>query len=171
MIKLIGFAVIVASCTKIGIDLSQKYCDRTRCLKYFINMLERVKSEISFSNCTITNALQKSVDSKNNVIGNMIRSILNFVEEKPVTLDEAFNIYIKGNETISFLEKKDLEEFGRFFSMVGSGDRDDEINNINNSIGNLTLCIQESYENEKKYVKLFRTSGILTGLLIAIILV
>lgn len=169
MIKIIGFLIIVASSAKIGFDLSQKYCNRTKELKCFINVLERVKNEISFSNCIITDALSKAADTKMNTVSNMIFYILQTVKEKGVTLADAFNTYIRDNNFLS-LERKDIEEINQFFSVFGSGDRDDEIKNLNNTITNMRLHLQSSIDDEKRYVKLFRTSGVLAGFLIAIIL-
>ena len=170
MIKLIGFIIIVLSCGKIGIDLSQKYCNRTKELKSFIHLLERIKSDISFSNCTITDALSKNIENKNNVISSMILSILNSVNENSVALEDAFNTYINKNGDNISLQRKDIEEINGFFSMFGIGDREDEINNLNNTINNLKIFLQDALEDEKKYVRLFRTTGVLAGFLIAIIL-
>lgn len=169
MVKFIGFIIIVASCAKIGFDLSQKYCKRTSNLKLLINVLERVKNEISFANCVITDALLKAVDGKSNTISNMVCSILKSVSERSVTLDNAFTHYISNNEEL-LLERNDIEEITRFFSAFGSGDSDDEIKNIDNTISNLKLLLNEAMDDEKRYVKLFRTSGVLAGFLIAIIL-
>lgn len=169
MIKFMGFVIIVASCTKIGFDLSQKYCKRTSNLKLLVNVLERVKNEIRFSNCVITDALLKAVDGKNNAISNMVGSIVKYVNEKSVTLDNAFSNYIRNNEGL-MLERNDIEEITRFFSAFGSGDSDDEVKNIDNTICNLKLLLNQATDDEKRYVKLFRTSGVLAGFLIAIIL-
>lgn len=169
MIKIIGFLIIVASSAKIGFDLSEKYCNRTRELKAIINVLERVKNEISFSNCIISDALLRSCDGKIKAVNNLIEYVSKAVKENSITLVEAFSTYIKNDNDLS-LNNRDVEELGRFFSMSGSGDRDDEIKNINNCIVNINSNLQTALEDEKRYVKLFRTSGVLAGFLIAIIL-
>ena len=168
MIKILGFLIIVASSAKIGFDLSQKYSDRTKELRGFISVLERIKNEISFSNCIITDALVKASNVKSQTIRNMVKNISEKIEEKNISLADAFNTYIKENPMA--LDKKDTDEISRFFSMFGSGDREDEIKNINNSVINLKNNLQTAMEDEKRYVKLFRTGGVLAGFLIAIIL-
>ena len=42
--------------------------------------------------------------------------------------------------------------------------------NISNTVDNIKSHLNEALEDEKKYVKIFRTSGVLAGFLIAIIL-
>lgn len=168
MIKILGFLIIVASSAKIGFDLSQKYSDRTKELRGFIGVLERIKNEISFSNCIITDALVKASNVKSQTIRNLVKSISEKIEEKNISLTDAFNTYIKENSMA--LDKKDTDEISRFFSMFGIGDREDEIKNIDNSVINLKNNLQTAMEEEKRYVKLFRTGGVLAGFLIAIIL-
>ncbi len=169
MIKILGFIIIVVSSAKIGFDLSEKYSNRTRELKALINVFERVKNEISFSNCVISDALINSCNVKSKNISYMIKFVSDAVSKKSITLADAFNSYIKMDNTLS-LNNKDIEEINSFFSMFGSGDREDEIKNINNSISNIKSNLQAAIDDEKRYVKLFRTSGVLAGFLIAIIL-
>ena len=47
---------------------------------------------------------------------------------------------------------------------------DDEIKNIDSAMEKINLLLQDSCEKESKYVKLFRTSGVLAGCLISVIL-
>ena len=57
MIRILGFIIIVVSSVKIGFDISGKYTGRVKELKSFIKVLEKLKNEISFSNCVISEAL------------------------------------------------------------------------------------------------------------------
>lgn len=169
MIKLIGFLIIVLSSTKIGIDLSDKYRKRTRELRAVITVLERVKIEVGFSNCVITDALSKAMDIKVETVRNMIGYIVDMVNEKNVTLQEAFNLYMTDCNELS-MEKHCTDELRRLFDMFGSGDSEDEIRNLETTILNMKTYLNNSLDDEKRYVKLYRTSGVLAGFLIAIIL-
>lgn len=168
MIKILGFLIIVASSAKIGFDLSEKYCNRTKEIKSFISVLEKIKNEISFSNCIITDALIKASKVKSKTVQNMVTYISKKVEDEKMALTDAFGMYIREN-TMAF-DKGDIDEINRFFSVFGSGDREDEIKNISNTVTNMKAHLQTAVEDEKKYVRLFRTSGVLAGFLIAIIL-
>ncbi len=169
MIKIVGFAVIVSCCAKIGFDFSKKYSDRTRELKELVSILERLKNEISFSNSVITDALLNSVSGKNGAVSKLMLSVAEYVRSNRCTFSDALSSVLK-EETVLSLNNCDIEELCRFFNMAGSGDREDEVKNINNSITNLNMLLYNSADDEKKYVKLFRTTGILAGFLIAIIL-
>ena len=169
MIKVIGFLIIVISSAKIGFDLSKKYINRTRELKSFVYFLERLKNEISFSNCIIKDALVNCCNVKNETVKNMLNYMYDKINKNNVSPWDAFNDFIKNDSLHSFC-KADVDEIGRFFSCVGSGDRQDEIENICNVISNIKVNLANAAEDEKKYVKLYRTSGILAGFMIAVIL-
>ena len=169
MIKILGFIIIVAASTKIGFDLSEKYSKRTKELRALISVLERVVNEISFSNCIISDALISGCNVRIKTISDMIKYISITVKEKSLSLTEAFDCYLKTNNELS-LNSKDVDEVFKFFSMFGSGDREDEIKNINNAILNIKSNLKNAIDDEKRYVKLFKTSGVLAGFLIAIIL-
>ena len=169
MIKIIGFIIIVISSSKIGFDLAKKYLNRSRELKAFMYVLERLKSEIGFSNCIITDALVNSSNVKNETVKNMVGNLCQMVKNDNISLADAFNTYVKNDNSNSF-SKSDVDEIYRFFSGVGSGDKEDEIENINNCIENIRMNLRNAVEDEGRYVKLYRTSGVLAGFLIAVIL-
>ncbi len=168
MLKLAGLFIIVASSAKIGFDFAKKYSDRTSIIKSFIAVLEKTKNEINFSNCIITDALTTAADVKSTLVKNLIAFICDCVKKFGITPEEAVDLYIKDNS--SMLEKNDMEIIKRFFSLSGKGDKDGEIKNIENAVENLKLNLHTATEDEKKYVKLYRTGGILAGFVIAIIL-
>ena len=168
MIKLIGFIIIVLSSAKIGFDLSAKYIMRVKDLKAFISVLEKIKNEIKFSNCVISDALVKASDVKSDTVSKLVAYISKKIEDGNIGPADALKYYLNDNTT--FFEKKDLEEIHNFFSVFGNGDRDDEIKNISNTVDNIKSHLNEALEDEKKYVKIFLTSGVLAVFLIAIIL-
>ncbi len=169
MLKLIGFLIIMISSTKIGFDYSLKYTSRTEQLKAFVFILERLKAEIKLSNSVIADALDKSNDVQEHNVHIMIEYICNMVKKENCSLISAFKSYLVTDEALS-LSKEDLDVLSDFFSMLGTGDVDDEIKNIDSAMEKINLLLQDSCEKESKYVKLFRTSGVLAGCLISVIL-
>ena len=91
------------------------------------------------------------------------------VKKENLSLYMAFEKYLQEKNKLS-LTKDDLQVVGDFLTMLGTSDVDDEIKNINSTIGKLNLLLQDSCEKESKYVKLCRTSGVLAGCLISVIL-
>ena len=169
MIKIIGFIIIVISTSMIGFDMSDKYRRRPKEIRTLITVLEKVKNELSFSNNIVTDAIKNSLDIRCDSVRNMLQGIVCEVEKNNVSLSDAFNLYIKNNDELS-LEKNCIDELEKFFSVLGSNDTENEIKNIEITVLNLKEYLGLAVNDEKKYVKLFRTSGVLAGFLIAIIL-
>ncbi len=170
MIKLIGFLIIMVSATKIGFDFSAKYISRTKELKAFIFVLEKLKGEIKFSGNTIPEALERVSGIRVLTVENMVSYICNKVKTEGCSLDFAFKMYVEDYNALS-LSKEDIDVLTNFFSLLGTGDVDDEIKNINSVSKTINLLLQEALEKETKYVKLYRTCGVLAGCLISIMLV
>ena len=168
MIRIIGFIIIVVSSAKIGFDISGKYIGRVRELKSFIKVLEKLKNEINFSNCVVSEALSNSANVKSATVNDMVKHLSESIKNGKDNLCEAFNSYLLVNQTC--FDKSDVDEIYGFLSVLGNGDREDEIKNISNTMEFLKSNLNAAIENERKYVKVFRTSGILAGCLIAIIL-
>ena len=168
MLKFLGFIIIVASSAKIGFDISGKYIGRVRELKSFIKVLEKLKNEISFSNCVVYDALINSSNVKSSTVSEMIKYIAENVKNENKELCEAFDSYLK-TKPMCF-DKIDVDEIFCFLSTLGSGDTEDEIKNISNTTEILKSNLANALENQRKYVKVFRTFGVLAGFLIAVIL-
>ena len=168
MLRLLGFIIIVASSAKIGFDISAKYIGRVRELKSFIKVLEKLKNEISFSNCVICDALLNSSNVKSAAVSEMVKYIAENVKNEKTDLCEAFGSYVVTKPT--YFDKTDVDEIFTFLSALGSGDAEEEIKNISNTTEILKSNLANAVENQRKYVKVFRTSGVLAGFLIAIIL-
>ena len=168
MIRILGFIIIVVSSIKIGFDISGKYIGRVKELKSFIKVLEKLKNEISFSNCVISEALLNSANVKSTAVNNIVKHLSESIKSGKDNLCEALDSYLLVNQVC--FDKSDVDEIYGFLSVLGSGDRNDEIKNISNTVELLKSNLNVAIENEKKYAKVFRTSGLLAGCLIAIVL-
>ena len=168
MIRFLGFVIIVMSSAKIGFDASYRYIGRVKELKSFIKVLEKLRNEIEFSNCVISEALLNSANVKSSMVNKLINHIVTNIENGKNSMCEAFVEFVSLNRM--YFYKNDVDEICGYLSSFGSGDTKEEIENITKTIGGLKSNLGVAIENERKYVKFFRTSGILTGFLIAIIL-
>ena len=168
MIKLLGFVVIVISSAKIGFDISLKYIYRVKELKAFLNMLEKIKNNIKFSNYVISDALINLYEVKSDSVNKMFDYISKKIENEKINPGDAFKSFLENNTT--YFEKCDIDEIFGFFASFGSSDRETEIKNIDKTAEVIKSNLAVALENEKKYVKFFRASGVLSGFLIAIIL-
>lgn len=170
MIKMIGFFIVLLSSSKIGFDISKKYSDRAKELKSLITVFEIIKNEINFSNSVISDALKKASGVKNKNISDLIYYLAQKSKEND-DIGKSFDNYLKINADNLSLKKCDIDVLEKIFNIIGSGDIKEEISQISNTVKNLEILLELSIQDEKKYSKLFKTTGILAGLLIAVIFI
>lgn len=171
MIKLIGFIIILLSASKIGYEISEGYKNRTREIRSVITALSVLKNEISFKNCVLSDAFYYSSRVKNPFVSCMFKTISEELNKSTDSLIKIYESYILKNKDKHSLSNNDTEILYDMFSKLGYGDTEEQINIISYAIRTFESNLKSSVENERKYVRLFRTGGVLAGILTAIIFI
>ena len=169
MIKLAGFLIILLSSAKIGYDIGERYKNRTEELKSLATALEIIKNEISFSNCVISDAIYAGANVGCKKISDLLIEMSKIIKNEDKSVLEAYEL-LSGRYELS-LNKSDTQILQKMFSVFGSGDKENETQNIKKAIEEVYKNIKGASADEKKYVKLFRTFGVLSGILIGIIFI
>ena len=169
MIKLAGFLIILFSAVKIGFDMSQKYVNRLKELKGVTNALEFMCKELNFTTPNVADMLcsASKVNCKN--IKRLFEDMSNFMKSNMNTPLEAFD---KSKGSINFaLTDKDFQILSDYFAICGNGCVDDELNSIKLAVSMLKQNYEGAILDENKYVKLYRFTGLVAGLMLSIILI
>lgn len=169
MIKIIGFLIIFLSSSKIGYDIGERYKNRTEELKSLAMALEIIKNEISFSNCVIADAIKGGAGVSCKKISRMLTEMSDMVKDGDKSVFEAYKSVLPKLELS--LNKNDMQILENLFSVFGGGDKIAEAQNIDKATDKIYRNIKSAFADEKKYVKLFRTFGVLSGVLIGIIFI
>jgi len=165
MIKIIGFLIVLISSCKIGLDISNRYSERTKELRSVIQALEIIKTEIEFSNSLLFKALEHCDIVKNKSVSNLMLKISKSLKNNETISNELFE-----NNNLA-LHKSDIDILTDIFLTLGAGNTQNEVNNINNGIDRLKASINNSLDDEKKYCKLSKVSGLLIGIFIGIMFI
>lgn len=171
MIKIVGYLIILIASAMIGFGVSEKYRNRTKELLAVRTSLEIIRNEINFNNRLIGDALLAGAGVKIPVISELFKRMSDILAESNITVSKAFSDCIddfKGNLS---LNNDDINILGNFFSLAGTGSNIEEISNIDSVLSLIELNIKSATEDENKYVKLFRTTGVLAGLMIGTIFI
>ena len=169
MIKLAGFLIILFSAVKIGFDMSQKYINRSKELKGATNALELMCKELNFTMPDVADMLwtASKVNCKN--IKRLFEGMSDVIKSDMITPLEAFN---KCKNNIDFaLDDRDFQVISDYFAICGNGCVDDELNSIKLAVSMLNQNYEAAILDENKYVKLFRFTGLVAGLMLSIILI
>lgn len=171
MIKIVGYLIILIASAMIGFGVSEKYRNRTKELLAVRSSLEIIRNEINFNNRLIGDALLSGAGVKLPIISELFKTISDILAESNVTVSNAFLDCMSDFKESLSLNNDDINLLENFFSLAGTGSNVEEIKNINSVLSSIELNIKSATEDEKRYVKLFRTTGVLAGLMIGTIFI
>lgn len=165
--KIVISGLIVVICTLMGFKKSEKYKSREYILREAIMMFEGLKNEINYMLTPIPNAIEAlRMNMKTN-----LKSVLGAVSVellKHNTSGEAISIEIARLEELTAYDRQVISNG---INALGKTDVEGQIGNINLTCNTLNTLLEDSIEAKKKNSKLYKTVGIATGLMIAIVFI
>lgn len=170
LLKIWGCVMIFLGCSGIGFSLGNDYILRIKHLEQVKKYFRLLEGEIQYSNSGIFEALSKLSKQSSGFFTDFLgKTAEDMTNHK--SLKEAWNIAIKQIlENKSKLMHSDIDIVKELGESLGITDRETQIKNIENSIAQIDSIINElkKYKNEK--CKIYKTSGIVAGAFITIIL-
>lgn len=166
-IKTILLFTIFLLSTCIGILISKMYENRVKELKQFKNILNIMKTKIKFTYeplAEIFNQISQEKSSKIEEIFENMTYKLAFENVKYSWMDSIQEADI----SITQEDKDILKELGK---VLGQTDADSQVNEIEVTENFLNMQIEKAEEARKKNQKMYKTLGIILGLIFVIVLV
>ena len=163
--KWVLMAVIFVICVFIGVIFSSKYKKRVQFFSALILLAQKLDVEINYSRERLKKLIESFDEkSKKNLLG----------------VDIAFLEYLdKGGELTSeklfkksgILKTEEKETVTLFFKNLGRSDVENQTKEIKNSLSRFEKLQSDATNDNKKYGTLGTKLGIITGLVIAILLI
>ncbi len=166
-IRLIIATLIVLICCVIGLIKSRSFESREHILREAIFLFKGIENEIKFSLTTIPNAIEIVRQRMNTYLKDVLGSISLMLLEVNVTDGDLLNELDKLNSLTSY----DKQIILTGITTLGTSDVEGEQGIINMTINALENELNNAIENKNKNSKMYKTVGLATGLIIAIILV
>lgn len=170
VIKLILSSSIIILCGYVGIMKSKNLATREHILREMIVFLNLVKNDIRYMMNILPNAYeiarQKLNTSLKIAIGKIVVDMINCSSN--TMLEQSI---VKNINDIEELTKYDKEVFISTLKNLGRSDLDSQINIIDNCISIIENQIKEANEIKLKNSKLYKTVGVITGLMIVIVFI
>lgn len=166
-VKTILLFAIFSLSTGIGILISKMYENRVKELRQFKNILNIIKTKIKFTYeplAEIFNQISQEKSSKiEEIFENMIYKLA-FENVKYSWMDAIQEADI----SITQEDKDILKELGK---VLGQTDADSQVNEIEVTESFLNIQIEKAEEARKKNQKMYKTLGVVVGLVFVIILI
>ncbi|WP_019241312.1 MULTISPECIES: stage III sporulation protein SpoIIIAB [Bacillus] len=170
MIKLLGAALILIASTVIGFEISRHLGKRPKQLRYFITALQALEAEIMFGHMPLQEAsyrISKQLPFPLNKFFHLFSDKLKQTDASVKNMWETCFIELKD---FLALKQNDIEILAQFGETLGKHDRYQQQKQILLTMSHIEREENEALQHQKKYEKMVKSLGFLTGLLLIILL-
>ncbi len=167
VIRLLIGIILVVMCALIGVYKSKKFEAREHILREAIYLFRGLENEIRFSLNTLPNAIEIVRQRMNTYLKDVLGSISLLLIKANVNNGELLDEL----DRLDSLTTYDKQIILTGITSLGSSDVDGEQRIINMTISSLENELCDAIESKKKNSKMYKTVGLATGLVIAIILI
>ena len=168
-IKIVIGIVIICISGYIGIEMSSNLKAREEVLKDFSTFLTILKSQMIYLNSSIPTAFEYSRQTLNSqlkyAIENIVMDMTKFgVSKVDISIEE--NI-----KTLECLTKEDELFISSTLKNIGISDIDSQTNIIENAINVTEEKIKEAKDKKNKDSKVYKTVGLIAGIIVVVIFI
>lgn len=166
-VKTILLFAIFSLSTGIGILISKMYENRVKELRQFKNILNIIKTKIKFTYEPLTEIFNQISQEKSSKIEEIFENMTYKLEFENVKCSWMDAIQ-EADISITQEDKDILKELGK---VLGQTDADSQVNEIEVTESFLNMQIEKAEEARKKNQKMYKTLGVVVGLVFVIILI
>lgn len=171
LMKAVGAIIVFFSCTAAGVFLSMKDKFRVDELKDMKRALMLLKSEIRYASKPLYEAMIEISEKTENTTSEIFEDSGRMLKARKVaTVDEAWEKTIKDRHSRTFFKKEDVNTFVAFGKILGGSDKECQLSNIDTVIDYINMKSEELLKKNSKDSRLFRSAGVLGGILIVVVL-
>jgi stage III sporulation protein AB len=170
--KILGSVLILISSSLIGLYYSKSYIKRSNDLRTFKKALILLRGEINYSLSPMPEALENISKRFDHEIAEFFSSIAEELKlNSGKTLTEVWKKKAEEILKRTYLSSLDIKNIMLFSENIGYLDKETQNNNINMLIEQVNEEINITVENDNRYNKLYKSLGVLVGILIIILFI
>lgn len=170
MVKGVSAVGIILICTYLGLSQSNRLKKRTVMLRQIIAFLQYIEVEIKYNLTSIPEIIQKGLNNMNEPLKTLLVKLNKAIKNNNLLEEDEKAISKCINET-DILLAEDKRVLIDIFNNLGKSDMDNQMSHIAGAIKMLELEINEADVNFMKLGKMYKTIGVLSGLMIVIVII
>lgn len=170
MIKVIGIILIMLSTSKIGFTLAARLDKRRNTLISLKEALAVLEGEVSFSHSSPTDAFFK-LSRRDTAMNEFFACIYNALVNEQMNLACAWTFAVKKFAARLCMTREDMDIMRDFCANFGKSDVENELKGIYNTTVRLNVQIGAAQNDCNANRRIYRSGGVMCGILIAILLV
>ena len=171
MIKLIGALLIVISGTLIGFHQASRYAQRPKQLRQLAHALQRLETEIGYGHTPLPEALKRTADNTPEPVSSILRSAAEGLAtaEEP-SFRESWEAAIQASWKETAMRGSEQSVLIRLGSTLGISDKEDQMKHLRLALQQLKSEEDGARDDQAKYEKMWKSLGLLSGVLIVILM-
>lgn len=171
MVKLIGAAFIVFSASMVGWQIAKFYVMRAQQVRSWILSLQLLETEIVYGGTPLQRAFQKIGQRVQPEIGCFFLTAANHMtSEEGHSTNTCWQAALEQHWKQTALRKEEKDVITSLGYSLGNSDREDQQKHLRLSITQLSSIEEEARIEQSKYEKMYKSLGVLSGLLVAILM-
>ncbi|QQE76980.1 stage III sporulation protein SpoIIIAB [Alicyclobacillus sp. SO9] len=170
MMKLVGAALLLMSCTAIGFRIARDYRERPRQIRILMQAIRLLKQEIEFSVTPLPQALSRVALRTVPPVSKLMEAIASNLGESDVSVPDAFSSSLQDVKAYTAFRSQDVEVLQEFGETLGTSDRVHQSQHFAAVLTQLDGLEREAREAQKRNERLWQYLGVLTGLLLLVLL-
>lgn len=162
--------VIVALCYVCGRNYSMKFIVREKNIGIMCNCLRQLLFNIQFLNMPLSQSFFNISKNEKNAVGEMFEYIGKGMCESKSDICNLWKNALDFYKDELMFREEEIQILIDFVKRLGTGDRNNEISNIECTVLRLKSMEEEALNEKVGNVKMFRGMGLLAGIFIVIML-
>lgn len=173
MLKITGLILLVSAAVSTGSIMAHRVRQRVEELIYIKKLMLIFKGELRYKNAMLSDAFMSVAIKAKKPYDRLFEELSEATEENhSTTMAKVFEDKI---ETVlapdTYLKREDMVRLEELGETMGYQDKKMQLANIDLYIDRLSSTITEEKEKMNETVKMYKTLGIMAGLLIAVVLI
>ncbi|MBO8163145.1 MAG: stage III sporulation protein AB [Brevibacillus sp.] len=171
MVKLIGAALVLFSATMTGWHIGKSYANRSAQLRALLLALQMLETEIVYGSTPLHRAFVKIGHRVAPEVGRIfLAASEQLVRHEGQTTQVCWQTAIEQHWADTALCKQEQDVLLHLGYVLGSSDREDQQKHLKLAVTHLRTLEEEARLEQYKYEKMYRTLGVLGGLLLVILM-
>ncbi|KYG30962.1 stage III sporulation protein SpoIIIAB [Alkalihalobacillus trypoxylicola] len=169
--KLLGAICILITATLIGFEYARKLSERPKQLRLLMSAMQSFEAEMLFGLTPLAEASQKIAKQIPKPLSHFFEAFSSQLYDKQDTAYKAWERSLEetwGETALLETEKEIMRQFG---STLGQQDHEQQTKQMKLTLMHLEREELEARDKQRKYEKMFKSLGFLSGLLMVVILI
>ncbi|MDQ0337738.1 stage III sporulation protein AB [Caldalkalibacillus uzonensis] len=171
MLKLLGSILIISATTLTGFYMAWRLGERTKQLRQLQMCLQMLETEIYYGSTPLAVAFRRLGQQDRGVVPALFARCAYYLEhldgQTTWTCWQRALTEAEGELALRSVEKEWLEHFGK---VVGGSDREDQHKHLRLMLAQFGKAEKEAEAEQAKHEKMYKTLGVLSGLMIVILM-